>query len=270
MKNFHCLAGVPRSGSTLLCNILNQNPEFYAGDTSPLTGIIGTMVNKFSTCPEIQAELIKDSKGTTRKLNKMILAIVESWYENVDKVVFDKSRGWSFNGILLSELFTNAKIILTVRDLRNVFGSVEKQHRKTPVFDHAQNPNEKTIMYRADKMLAPDGFIGQSTVGVEDLIARVPNRVFVVQYESFTIDPKTKLMELYDFIEQPYFDHDLENIVNVAKDVDELYLNKFPHEGDGKVLKTNRNEWKEFITPELGEMIFQRYPQYNSLFGYQG
>jgi len=269
MKNFHCIAGTPRSGSTLLCNILNQNPDFYAGNTSPLPEIINTLVNKFSTNTEIQAALIDDSKGTTRKLNKMILGVIESWYENQKGTVFDKSRGWSFNALLLAELVTNAKIIVTVRDLRNVFGSIEKQHRKTPVFDLATTANEKTIFDRADKMVAPDGLIGQCVVGLEDLMARMPNRVFVLQYESFSMDPKTKLMELYDFIGQPYFAHNLKNIENVSKESDSLYLNKFPHQGKGDIKKTNRSEWKEYLTPELGSMIFQRYPTYNSLFGYQ-
>lgn len=269
MKSFNVVTGVPRSGSTLLCNILNQNPEFYAGDTSPLPEIVSTLVNKFSTNGEIQSALIKDSEGTMLKLNTMIQSVIEAWYEGEDRVIFDKSRGWTFNAVLLGELFSTAKIIATVRDLRNVFGSVEKQHRKTPVFDLASNPNEKTIMDRADKMMSPEGMIGQCVVGMEDAMARVQDRVFVVQYESFTLDPRSKMVELYDFLGQPYFEHDFEGVENVAEEVDGLYLNKFPHQGGGKVEKTDRNEWKEYITPELGGMIYQRYPQYNSLFGYQ-
>ena len=35
-RKFHFISGMPRSGSTLLAAILNQNPRFRAGMTSPL------------------------------------------------------------------------------------------------------------------------------------------------------------------------------------------------------------------------------------------
>ena len=34
MKNLHLIAGLPRSGSTLLCNLLNMNSKFHATPTS--------------------------------------------------------------------------------------------------------------------------------------------------------------------------------------------------------------------------------------------
>jgi sulfotransferase len=268
MKSFNVITGMPRSGSTLLCNILNQNPQFYASSTSPLPELFGSHINKISNCAEVQSALINDPEGTTRRVNKMFVEMVNAWYDGHEEHVFDKSRGWSFNTLLLQKLFSNIKIIATVRDLRNVFGSVEKQHRETPAFDLATNPNEKTINARADTMLAPDGFIGQCVVGLEDLIARTPANVFILQYESFTLDPAAKLKEIYNFLELPYFAHDFEDVKSTANDVDALYLNKFPHEGTGKVEPTNRQEWKEYLTPELGNLIYNRYPAYNAAHGY--
>lgn len=270
MREINVITGLPRSGSTLLCNILNQNPDFYASSTSPLPEIMGLLVNKFSTSAEVQAALIKDSHGTTARLNGMLTAVIEQWYGNVgDKVVFDKSRGWSFNALLLAELFPEARIILTVRDLRSVFGSVEKQHRKTPALDPAPNALQKTLFARADAMLGPDGLIGQSAVGSEDIIRRFGNQVFVLHYEAFTLDPDTKLREIYNFLGYDYFPHDFQNIANTSEDVDALYLNKFPHEGSGKVTPTDRREWQEFVPADVGRLIYQRYPAYNQFFGYQ-
>ena len=269
MNKFNVITGVPRSGSTLLCNILNQNPEFYAGSTSPLPEILGVLVNKFSTNPEIQSSLIHDSEKTTDRLNKMLLSVIHSWYGEDERIIFDKSRGWTFNALLIDTLFEDVKIIATVRDLRSVFGSVEKQHRKTPMFDMATNGLEKTILSRADMMLAPEGIIGQSAIGMEDAMARLRKRVFIVQYESFTLDPRGKMMELYRFLGQPYYEHDFENIKNTAEDIDGLHLNKFPHQGQGSVEPTSRDEWQEYLSPDLGNLIYQRYPKYNELFGYQ-
>jgi len=270
MKAFNVITGLPRSGSTLLCNILNQNPDFYASSTSPLSELLAMMVNKFSTSPEVQAGLVRDSEAMTDKCNDVLTGIIEAWHaDQADKVVFDKSRGWSFNALLLQQLCEGAKVIVTVRDLRGVFGSVEKQHRRTALFDASPSGLDKTIFARADAMFAPTGMIGQCAVGVEDIVRRFGNQVYLLQYEAFTLDPAAKLKEIYKFLEIEYFTHDFDNVENVAEDVDGLYLNKFPHEGSGKVTATNRQEWQEYVTPDIGSLIYGRYPAYNEFCGYQ-
>lgn len=269
MIGFNVITGTPRSGSTLLCNILSQNPALHAGATSPLPEIISAMIVKFSTTPEIQGALLRDKTGTQDKLAAMIHGVIDAWYSDQPGTVFDKSRGWSFNANLLHELYDEIKIIVTVRDLRGVFGSIEKQHRATSMFDLAGNPVEKTLLARADLFLQPEGMIGQCAIGCNDVMARARDNVFVVQYESFTVDPATKVRELYNFLGLDHFDHDFENIENVSHEPDGLWLQKFPHTGDGKVEPTDREEWQQYLTPDIGQAIFKRYPEYNKQFGYQ-
>ena len=43
-KTFYFMTGLPRSGSTLLSSILNQNPKFYSGPSSPVVSTIGASV----------------------------------------------------------------------------------------------------------------------------------------------------------------------------------------------------------------------------------
>ncbi len=227
------------------------------------------MIGAFSNSFEIQSALTNDPDKTTESLNTMLLSVIESWYRGTDKIVFDKSRGWSFNAMLLDGLFDNIKMIATVRDLRSTFGSIEKQHRKTPMFDKSDSPNGRTMFARADVMMAPDGLIGQCAIGLEDLMARANNNLYVLQYEAFTLDPKSKIREIYNFLELPHFEHDFDNVVNVSEDVDAIHLNKFPHEGSGKVTPTDRNEWSGLLPSDLGALIHQRYPRYNEMYGYQ-
>jgi len=40
MNKLHMLAGLPRSGTTLLGAILNQNPKVYVTTTSPFVEIL--------------------------------------------------------------------------------------------------------------------------------------------------------------------------------------------------------------------------------------
>ena len=269
MEKMNVITGVPRSGSTLVCNVLNQNPEFYASSTSPLPTMVSAFIGSVSHSQEVQAAMQHNREFTSYRLDKIAQDMATTWYADKPNVVFDKGRGWSFNGLVLTKAFPGAKSIVCVRDLRAVFGSVEKQHRKNPMIDLATNPNEKTIYARANAMMGPTGMIGQCVVGVMDLIDRCPDDVFILQYEAFTRDPKTKLMELYEFIGEEYYeDHDFDNVENVSEDLDVLYHDKFPHEGSGKIVPCDRTEWSQFLSPELANEIYKTYPNYNQKFGY--
>lgn len=268
MKGFHVITGMPRSGSTLLCNILNQNPKFYASSTSPILELLQAVSARISHSAEIQAALHADEK-TSERITEMCRAMITSWYSHkVDCIIFDKARQWSFHSNLLRSLYPKAKIITTVRDLRNIFASVEKQHQKQPLFDTAPNFEEKTITGRAGAMFGNDGMIGQCAVGLQDLFERNQDRTMTIKYEAFTRDPMDMLRRLYDFLEVPWFEHDLEHVKKTAEDLDVLWLNKFPHDGSGKVVETDRNEWKEYLQPNLARDIMRAHPKYNEIFGY--
>ncbi|MBR8827105.1 MAG: hypothetical protein DSM107014_04230 [Gomphosphaeria aponina SAG 52.96 = DSM 107014] len=40
----HLISGLPRSGSTLLAGILRQNPNFHAGMSSPVGGLMNQLL----------------------------------------------------------------------------------------------------------------------------------------------------------------------------------------------------------------------------------
>jgi len=50
LQTFHFIAGLPRSGSTLLAALLRQNPRFQAGMTSPVGALFAGVVGQFSAC----------------------------------------------------------------------------------------------------------------------------------------------------------------------------------------------------------------------------
>ncbi len=133
----------------------------------------------------------------------------------------------------------------------------------------APTPNEKTILSRADAMFSPQGMIGQCVVGTNDLVSRMPKRTLIFHYENFTRDPAAKMREFYEFMEMDNFEHNFDSVKNVSEDVDALYHHKFPHQGEGKIEPTNRDEYKEFVPQDLSQSIFNRYPDYNKNCGYQ-
>ncbi len=268
MKSLNVVTGLPRSGSTLLCNILNQNLEFHASSTSTLPIIMANASLAFSSSVEIQGELIRDREATELRMCNSLRAFANAWHSQ-DKIIFDKSRGWASHTLLLQQLFPESLSIIMVRDLRAVFGSVEKQHRVNPILDLGNTPQEKTIFTRADKMFSPQGLIGGPIVGIEDVLRRNLNKTMIVQYEAFCENPGMVLERIYSKLSGvSYFEHDFTDVQKTAEEVDALYLHKFPHEGSGKVEPTDPNEWRTYVSPDLANTIFNRYPFYNQRLGY--
>ena len=44
-RTLHFISGLPRSGSTLLSALLQQNPRFHAHMSSPLAGLVTNLIN---------------------------------------------------------------------------------------------------------------------------------------------------------------------------------------------------------------------------------
>lgn len=263
MRAFHAIAGLPRSGSTLLCNILAQNPAFYASSTSPLPRLLNGLSEWFSEQPEVKSDLHADPGELQRRLRTVMQATCGAWYAGRGgDVVFDKSREWTLHHELLWTLFPAAKLIVTVRDLKEVYASVLKQHSRNPLLRTVPG----TALGRSERLFSPQGLIGGPLAGVMDLQRRrSPSAVFV-QFEHLVQSPEEAMRALYEQLDEPYFVHDFERVENKATDLDALYLNKYPHEGAGKVSPpgVQWHHWMELPAAREIEQIFAGF--YNAFY----
>ncbi len=265
-KRFHFVGGLLRSGSTLLCNILNQNPRFYVSSTSPLPGSIAAVTATWSRSPEIKGLMVKNRAGTLDRMARGLRGLSEAWYADFDKeVILDKSRLWNFHAPLISNVWPEAKLITIVRDLRSIAGSIEKQHQRTAILDDAVDLPHKTAYERMSWLFTADAPLGLALMGVEDLIRRQPKNWIALRYEDLCEAPHSVLMKLYKGLGEPIFDHDFKSIVNVAEDVDELYNLKFPHQGDGPLRPFQTQDWEGWISGDIEEQI-SRFTLYNNWF----
>lgn len=265
---FNVITGLPRSGSTLLCNLLNQNPAFYASSTSPLCTWIGAVSSSASNAPEFKS-MLGNEAGTEARFEGVLRGIIAAWYADRSEVIFDKSRGWAHHALMLKKLFPKARIIVCLRDLRNIFASVEKHHRETAALDFAVNPLERTLENRAAAMFSPDGLIGMPLGGIVDLLQRRPEGFSIVQFEHLTENPKQAMDQLYRDLGEEPFSHNFDAIESTATDNDSLYLGKFPHRTEGKIEPRPRDGWKEYVSPDIAARIMTQFQHFNQTFGYK-
>jgi sulfotransferase len=269
VQNVNVICGTPRSGSTLFCNILRQNPRFHVSSTSPLCPVIGAMVHTWSNSLEVKSYLISDGKGFSDRLLASLRAVFTEWYSDTQEpVVFDKCRGWGERVDLLRRVHPESKIIAVIRHPVSVFASIEKQHRRTAELDSSP-PGNHTTWARAEEAFSPTGMIGSTISATANIVYAGHNAIFV-RYEDLVERPESMLGAVYDYLGEEPFEHDLGNVAPSSEEYDALYLFKFPHVGSGSV-KQPDDDWRNYLSDKMGQEIaaLRSVASFCELFGYK-
>ena len=226
-KTINFIAGLPRSGSTLLCNLLNQNPDFYATPTSGLVGVIIPIKQGWHQIPAFKAVNIDQS---FTRLRNVLRSVFDGYFADIDApIVFDKNRAWLNEVEMLNEIFGESKFIVTVRDMRQVLASMEKLYRKTISLgipsQMLQDPSKfATVESRALFWASRDQLVGSSYNAIRGALERGYKRqIHFVDYKALTKAPKSTMEALYNFLELPLFDHDFDNVVQTTVEDDRVH-----------------------------------------------
>lgn len=214
------MAGLPRSGSTLLGAILNQNPRFHTEPASPVMDFI-MAINKVADKNEHYAAYPKQ-----QAVFATVHHIFQSYYFDVQKpVIFDKNRGWPGQIKGLEQCVTNkAKILCPVRNIDEVLASLLKIAKSNPFNPEIGKPNfiDHSLLLlnkaindenRCDLIMSDKGMIGQCMGAIVDAVNKgYRDRLHFVEYDSLIEDPEGTLQDIYEFLEEEPYEHDFYNI----------------------------------------------------------
>ena len=133
MRKIFYNASLPRSGSTLLQNVLAQNPDIYATPTSGVSTLIQSAKETYSKRAEFAAV---DKDLMKKAFLGFLRGGLEGYAYNLSdkKYILDKSFNWAGDYYLLKYIFNgeSPKIIIMIRDLRETIASMEEQYRFSP------------------------------------------------------------------------------------------------------------------------------------------
>ena len=212
MKTMHFIAGLPRAGSTLIANILKQNPKIHGEAVSSLSSIFGSINASWATLETNQEYPNYQAK------TGVLSAIMQGYYHHIDKpVIFDKDRGWipllaSVEAVLQRQV----KIIVCVRNPAEILASFERLRKENPLFFTRADLTLRegsSIASRAYYYAGPDGAMGQAHRHIKDaIIMGYLDRFLFVDYSRFCNSPKAQTKRIYDFFELPHYDHDFQNL----------------------------------------------------------
>jgi sulfotransferase len=254
------IAGLPRSGSTLMCQLLAQNPSIYCeGASSPLANTLIAMRRTISKDQFFLSQLDKSFDRVYNHLQTAMVGFVRGWYTDVKHpVLVDKCRTWLHCTDLLLRLIPDAKLIICIRELGQIFGSVEAQHQKTVLIDFIDGLSDQDVLTRSDTLFQRDRVIGQSVnalSAIEDMPAHMRERLFVVKFEDLMAFPQHIMGQVYDFIGAERHEIDLSNLKLLDGESDSHYHMKFPHKTKPYVQAPSAH----LIPPRIQAKIKQNY-----------
>lgn len=263
-------SSMPRAGSTLLQNILGQNPDFYTTPTSGLIELLYRSRNGFTESPEFKAQ---DEHIMKRAFMGYCRGALEGYFKDITdkKYIVDKSRAWGINYDFLKQFYPNPKIVCMIRDPRDVFASMEKNYRKNQHFNSGIviNPELKgtTVEKRVDHFAATPP-VGLTFDWVKDMVSQnIHKNILFIKYEELTKNPQNELNKIYDFFEVERYNHDFSNIKQVTHEDDRVHGifgdHKIRHE-----VKPLKSQAKKILGVAACNWIRQNYDWFYNEFKY--
>jgi len=248
LQQFHFISGLPRSGSTLLSAILLQNPRFHAGMTSPVGALFSGVLEQCSAGSEFGAVIDTDMR------RRLLRGLFDSYYaDKADKpVVFDTNRQWSSRLPAISDLFPKAKVIACVRNVAWVMDSLERLYRANPyentkLFGDAVERN--TVYSRCETLAQRNRLVGFAWAALKEAYyGEHADSLLIVDYDLLTQAPERVLRLVYDFIGEPWFEHDFEHLAYDAPEFDQALGVAGLHKVKPKVALQSR---RTILPPDL-------------------
>ncbi|WP_413162122.1 sulfotransferase family protein [Capilliphycus salinus ALCB114379] len=266
-KNIIYVTGLPRSGSTLTCQLLGEHPDIYSpGYSSPLLTAIRSLQTQLSDNEFLLSQLDNDFDVVYQRLLNAYRGFINGWFAETEKNwVVDKHRGW-LNAIDLAlHLDPNCRMVACVRELGQVYGSIEAQHQKTLLLDFPDDLAGLSRYGRAERLFASEGVIGgplKALEGVRDLPESKQKRVYYIVFEHLVSEPVAAMRELFTWLGLPDYEIDPNALSVKSLDSDSYYRYKYLHKTGSRIVPPTPHE----ISPRIQQQLQVNYRWFYEVF----
>jgi len=209
--------GLPKSGSNMIKNILSQNKKISIYPYSPFADVINNIKSELFFKESVKN---RDVETFEQCLKTFLNQGLTGWASCLNKktsVYIDDNRKWLSNLENLENIF-EGKMIIFIKDLKSIINSLENIYINK--IDYSKSFEDNFYQYhpynkqlqRVIKFFDMD-FLKITLTGINRIIEEknIKNYHFIC-YEKFIEDPKLELKKIYNFLNEKYFKHDLDNI----------------------------------------------------------
>lgn len=234
-KQLYFMSGVPRSGSTVLAAILNQNEQTHVTTTSGLVFALDGMANTWNS-----PGLLNAREENYERLVPAMRGAIDGFYENIDApVIIDKGRGWPIPPIMQAMtkvVGAKPKIIATVRSIPDCMASFIRVAKPDNLDEFIESGELATHLKAA--------YITLKTGYQYD-----PECFCIIEYEDLIANPKLQLERVHEFLGLPEFDYDFTAIdgTSVQEDDEGLHGYAGMHDIAPVLEKQNNDDPKDVL-----------------------
>jgi sulfotransferase len=264
-------SSLPRAGSTLLQNIIGQNPQFHV---TPTSGMIDLMLGARIGYNENHESKAGDKDMWRKGFYAFCRDGLNGYVSNLtDKpYILDKNRNWAASYPLLVNIFPNPKIIFMVRDLRAVYASMEKKFRANPDIEDGTIDNIAltglTTQARVEKWSQTHP-IGHAIPKLyQSVLDKTAEKFLFIKYEDLCTDPDPQFRSIYHYFDLPYFQHTYNHIPQITVEDDNIH----GIYGDHTIRNTLSmlpDDSREILGDYTYEWIYENFRWYFDIFGYR-
>ena len=253
---FYFDCGLPRSGSTLLTALLNQNPNIHAGTLSP---VFELMYYTNEILRKEQAQAFPKPKVFQEIVTNNII----NYYSDVNNpVVIDKCRAWPAHiGMLKKYVTNNPKLICTVRhplDILASFITLFHKDRTYNFIDRAMTEQKIPITddNRCHYMMHPNGIVWESMNALATAFRQKETQhIHFIQYDDLVSNPREVMNHLHVFLQLNPFNYKFNNIVAKNREKDEVYGLPTMHEVRKSINKISKPYHEVLSTDVINKYI---------------
>ena len=250
-KKLFLLVALPRSGNPLFASIINQNPELIV------------------TANSITLEIMKDLyllKHTDvfqnfpahKSLDNIIDIVYDIYYKDwPQSIIIDRGPVMTPGNFALTQKHFKRpfKCIVLLRDLMDVLASYMKWYTENPdAFPNRfglKNDEEKLF-----KIMNKEGAVAKDLEAIKNSF-NYPNICHYIKYDDLVSQPEKEIKKIYNFIEEPYFNHKFNNLQQVEVNgmkYDDTIVGKNMH----NIRSVVKKEYNPYIE-KIPERIKQKY-----------
>ncbi|SCW96957.1 sulfotransferase [Pseudomonas sp. NFACC52] len=222
--------------------------------TSPVGSLFSSVLQQCSAGSEFGSVIDTDLR------RRLLRGLFDSYYaDKADKpVIFDTNRQWCARLPALQDLFPQAKTIACVRNVAWILDSLERLYRANP-FENTKLFNDdderNTVYSRCETLAQRNRLVGLAWTALKEAYyGENAESLLIVDYDLLSQAPERVMRLVYEFIGEPWFEHDFNHLTYDAPAFDQALGVAGLHKVKPKVAPQAR---RTLLPPDL----FEKYAQ---------
>jgi sulfotransferase len=232
-QNYFFLSALPRTGSTLLRTMLNENPDVWATPSTATPEVLRRVQQEAPTYEAVRLDT--DLLGLHLSLVRNGLAAM--YADRPERYIIDYSRMWGapyFYNMLRTILGRPPRIVVTVRPLPEIVASfvrkadanpdnfIDREMRERDFWPYHRKPLNDA---RVDYLFTADSPLQGAMLSLSGAFRdETADSFYIVNYADLVSEPEKTVAGVYDFLGIPRYEHSFEKISanNVQRDTEVL------------------------------------------------